>query len=454
MRDLLIIAIVVMAAMVALRRPWIGVLLWVWVSIMNPHRYTYGFAYDAPVAMLAAATTLVGLLMTRDKESPFKAAPSAWLAAFAVWITVSWLLGLDPAGDYEQWDKVMKIFLMVFIAMALIRTKMQILVLCWVLTMSITLLGAKGGLFTVMTGGSYRVWGPEGSFVFGNNEFAVAQITAIPLLRFMQLQATRKWLRWLLGTMILLCAASALGSHSRGALLALTGMAVVLWWRGTNRPRNAVIMVVLGMVMVAFMPDNWSQRMDTIETYQEDMSAMGRFSAWWVSWRVAFDYPTGIGFYLPRPELFLKYSPYPELGTPVAHSNWFQVLGHHGFPGLAIYLLLGLSTWLAANRLRAVGAADPALRWCGEFGGMAQVSLVGFAIGGSFLQLAYYDFPYYVMALVVLVHAWVQRRLWLSEPASVDGWRRLIGVGQARPGPGAEAATQPRGSRRPAVVRP
>lgn len=454
MRDLLVVGIIALVALIALRRPWIGVLLWVWVSIMNPHRYTYGFAYDAPVAMLAAVSTLAGLLFTREKESPFKAAPAAWLAAFAVWITISWLMGLDPAGDFAQWDKVMKILLMVFIAIALIRTKMQIFVLCWVLTMSITILGAKGGVFTVMTGGSYRVWGPEGSFVFGNNEFAVAQITAIPLLRFMQLQVTRKWLNWMLGLMILLCAASALGSHSRGALLALAGMTVVFWWRGTNRPRNGVLLVLLGMAMVAFMPDNWSQRMDTIETYKEDMSAIGRFSAWWVSWRVAFDYPAGIGFYLPRPELFAKYSPYPQLGTPVAHSIWFQVLGHHGFPGLFLFIMIGVSSWRAAAQLRTAAAADPALRWCGELGGMAQVSLVGFGIGGAFLQLAYYDFPYYVMALVVLAHAWHRREIWRTEPPTVSGWRNLIGVGQIPPAARATAVGSAIHQGRPAAVRP
>ena len=57
MRDLLILAIVVLASIAALRRPWIGVILWVWIGVMNPHRYTYGIAYDAPIALVAAGAT-------------------------------------------------------------------------------------------------------------------------------------------------------------------------------------------------------------------------------------------------------------------------------------------------------------------------------------------------------------------------------------------------------------
>ena len=48
MRDLLILSIVGVAAILALKRPWIGVMLWTWLSIMNPHRFAWGMAYSAP----------------------------------------------------------------------------------------------------------------------------------------------------------------------------------------------------------------------------------------------------------------------------------------------------------------------------------------------------------------------------------------------------------------------
>lgn len=59
LRDITIVAIVIALALLALRRPWIGVMNWTWRSIMNPHRYTWGFAYNAPLAAMAAGSTLV-----------------------------------------------------------------------------------------------------------------------------------------------------------------------------------------------------------------------------------------------------------------------------------------------------------------------------------------------------------------------------------------------------------
>src|SRR5262249_1604797 len=97
MRDILVVAIVIAGCIVALRRPWVGIMLWNWLSIMNPHRYTFGFANDAPLAAAAAICTLLGMLGTRERESPFKGGAAVALAFFMVIVTLSWLFGLGVA---------------------------------------------------------------------------------------------------------------------------------------------------------------------------------------------------------------------------------------------------------------------------------------------------------------------------------------------------------------------
>jgi hypothetical protein len=42
---------------------------------------------------------------------------------------------------------------------------------------------------------------------------------------------------------------------------------------------------------------------------------------------------------------------------------------------------------------------------------MLQVSFVGYAVGGLFLGLAYFDLPYSLLALVVTTHGVVAREL-------------------------------------------
>ena len=432
MRDILVIAIVMVGAIAALRRPWIGIMLWTWLSIMNPHRYTWGLAYSAPLAAIAAASVVLGLLMTKDRESPFKASPVTWMVIFMVWITLSWLAGIDPAGDYEQWKKVMKIDVMIVLSLMLLHSKQHIIALMWVCAGSIAMLGIKGGLFTFTLGGNFRVWGPPGSFIADNNEFALALVMTIPLLRFLQFQLHNKLGRHAMTVAMVLCAAGALGSQSRGALLAISAMGIYFWWHGKNKLQVGIMLVLVAVPLVMFMPDTWSSRMATIGTYDEDGSAMGRISAWWSAWNSAFHYPFGVGFDSARTELFALYSPYgPD--PLAAHSIYFQVLGNHGFVGLFLFIGVFVSTWRSAGWLRAQKFSSPDKQWCSDLGTFCQVSLAGYAVGGAFLSLSYFDLPYNVMVMVVLTRVWVEKQSWLTEPTYPSGWKTIPGLATRTP---------------------
>jgi len=204
-------------------------------------------------------------------------------------------------------------------------------------------------------------------------------------------------------------------------------MALAFWWRGKSRFVGGILIVFVGLTLVAFMPDIWTERMATIPNYAEDRSAIGRISAWWNAWNIAFNYPFGVGFNAARPELFARFSPYPDF-VHAAHSIYFQVLGNHGFGGLVIFLGLWISTWRSARWLRREGAKVPETLWCADLGAMCQVSLLGFAVGGAFLSLSYFDLPYNIMVLVVLARVWLTKRSWESEALHPPRWSLIPGL--------------------------
>ena len=425
MRDLLILSIVGVAAIFALKRPWIGVMLWTWLSIMNPHRYTWGLAYSAPLAAIAAGVTLLGLMMSKERQHPFQGPPITWFFLFACWITLSWLFGMDPSGDYEQWSKVMKIYFMTFVAGMLIINKMQIMAFAWVTVGSMTILGAKGGLFTVLTGGDHRVWGPPGSFIEDNNEFALSLIMTIPLLHFLQLQAKSAWLKHGFSAAMLLCAAAAIGTYSRGGFIAIAAMSVMFWWRSQRKGLIGAMLLFSVLVALPMMPEHWWDRMSSISEYQEDASAMGRINAWGVAWEVALHNFFGGGMSYQHEVLFILYGTYETI-VRAAHSIYFQVLGNHGFVGLFLFLGIWISTYRVAGWLRKNARNQTETKWAADLGAMVQVSLVGYAAGGAFLSLSYFDLPYNMMILVVAAKAWVCSRGWERDPQVP--WLEYIGL--------------------------
>lgn len=420
MRDLIILVILLYGTLRAFTHPYIGMLTWTWVSIMNPHRMGWHLS-SYPVAAIVGGATLIGLFVTRDKRYFFMTPPSLFLLLFSLWMCITYLFSFYPDECTFMLSRVMKINFMIFVAMMVLYTRQHIIALVWVLVFSIGFYGAKGGAFTIATGGSYRVWGPPGSFIEGNNEVALAMIMVIPLMYFLRSLYHQVWVRRALLAAMFLTAASALGSQSRGALLALVAMALLFWWRldavdvhagkkvGNQRAMLGALIVLAGVAFTLFMPESWHQRMDTIGTYQQDASAMGRINAWHMAWNLASHNFFGGGYSIYNHEIFMLYAPDPD-DVHAAHSIYFQVLGEHGFIGLILFLLVWWFTWRCAGWLRVNAGHDDETRWASVLGSMVQASLAGYAVGGAFLSLAYFDLPYNLMVLVVLARRWVEHQ--------------------------------------------
>jgi probable O-glycosylation ligase (exosortase A-associated) len=275
--------------------------------------------------------------------------------------------------------------------------------------------GVKGGIWTVATGGGNRVWGPPGGMIAGNNELGVALVMVTPLLYYLFATTSRRLVKWALGIGMVFLAFGVLGTQSRGALLSLVAMAFVLGLKGKNPFRSSIGLAVLVLVAIAFMPDSWTQRMDTIQGYRDDTSAMSRLWTWQTLWNLAMDRPfLGGGFRSDSAIVFSLYSPIEgrdlfSQDVFVAHSIYFQALGEHGFPGLILYVSIGVWSWFAAARLSKQTVNDPEFSvWVPLLMRMCQASLVGFAVGGAFLSLMNLDVPFYIPAIVILTQATVR----------------------------------------------
>jgi probable O-glycosylation ligase (exosortase A-associated) len=432
MRDLLVVLIVAATALLALKRPYYGALLWVWIGLMNPHRMTWGFAYSLPLAYFAAIFTLLGMALNHKAVRWPGGGPLYMLLVLALWMGITTLFAILDQASLDRYLDLLKVIFMTFVIAMLVRTREEIIGLVIVIVASLGFYGFKGGVFTILSGGTHRVWGPPDSVVEGNNELAVALIMIVPLLYFLSLHArnilagalsTDRWARrvkWLAIAAMALCAFAALGSQSRGALLAISAMLVVLWWRSPKKLSLTILFILLIPFLLLLMPESWYARMETINTYEQDASAMGRINAWTMAYNIALDRITGAGFATASPIIYFQYAPDPST-VLVAHSIYFQVLGEHGFIGLALYLLMWILTYAMAGRVVRLTSGIVELAWAASLASMVKVSFVGFAVGGAFLSLAYWDMPYYLLVVVVVLHAHVKTALAQSPSGKLLG---------------------------------
>lgn len=450
MRDLLIACVVFGLLPFVLKRPFWGILLMAWLGYMNPHRLCYGFMLSMPVVQIVAIATLVGMLASKEAKRLVWSREMTVLVIFVVWmaITTTMAFYFDPA--LTQLIKVVKIQIITFMTLVMLTSKEKVRTFIWVVVLSLGFFGIKGGLFTIANGGSYRVQGPDGTFIGGNNELALALVMTIPLMRYLQLTESNRKIKLALTAGMVLTAISAIGSQSRGALIALVLTGAIFWLKSRNKIVTGVLIAMAAVVMAGLMPPEWYARMDTINTYQEDASAMGRINAWWCAWNLATHRLTGGGFEMWQIPVFAQYAPNIE-DVHDAHSIWFKVLGEHGFVGLFLFMLLLAMTWRKCSAIVKATKGNPELTWARDLAAMIQVSLVGYMSAGTFLGLCYFDYFYHLVAVTVVVSHLIKGQV-QTQPGATG-----LGAGKKPAAVPARALAQmprnPLAAARPAVGR-
>ncbi len=385
--------------------------MWSWLSYMSPHRFTWGFAYSMPFAQLVGIVLLVSIFLNRDKlrRPPSDPILVVWIF-FIIWLAITTLFALDQESAVTQLSKVIKIQVPTLLTLLVVRTRADLDKLVWVIVLSIGFFSVKGGLFTIMTGGTAgRVYGPPGSFIQENNSLALATLIVIPLFLYLGRTAKNQYVRFGVIISAVLSVFSVLGSQSRGALIGIAAVGLYYWWQSKSKLVSGFFVVLLAVVGFAFMPQSWHDRMETIASYEQDASAMGRINAWWYSFNVASDRLTGGGMQSWSPENFAIWAPNPE-DVHAAHSIYFGILGDHGWPGLILFLSIFYMAWRRLHRTLKLSRGKPELEADYWLASMLAVSFVAYAAGGAFLSLSYFDLPWHLVAVAVLLYSFAAER--------------------------------------------
>ncbi|MFC5582149.1 putative O-glycosylation ligase, exosortase A system-associated [Rhodanobacter terrae] len=395
-----------------LMRPYIGLLVWSWLGYMNPNRLCYGFAINFPWVQVVAIVTLVSLVFSKDSKRIPASSITVLLAVFFAWTTLTTLFAVETASAWQWWEQFGKILIMVWVTLMLVRDRQRMHFLIWVIVISLGFYGLKGGIFTLLTGGSHHVYGPAGSFIGDNNDLAQALCMALPLMRYLHLQSQSRRLRIAMVLSMILTGIAILGTYSRGGLITLAVVSGILFLKSRGRIGVVALAAILGMIAYQFMPSKWTERMDTLHHADQTDSAQSRIQSWEFAVNVALHRPlVGGGFNIyQNTEMWRRYG--PEGATPRAiHSIYFRALGEQGFPGLALFMALLIASWKSCGRVRkyAIGLLD--LKWAYDLASMMQVSLVAFMIAGLATTSAYFDLSYQLMAICALLPYIIENKL-------------------------------------------
>jgi probable O-glycosylation ligase (exosortase A-associated) len=432
-RDYLVLAIVFISAPIALVSPYYGVLMWSWLAYFNPHRYAWGVAHDFPVAIIIAVPTLIGTIFAA-KNRNFLTRESLVLCMLWAWFVVTTInLLMTPAfaghaaEAKEHLGIVSKILLMTFVTILLVISREKLRMLVLVIIASFGVRAVVAAAFFIATGGQYKIWGPEGTFLADNNDFALGLNMTIPMFVYFARSEPRRWLRVIVYIMLVCVVISVIGTYSRGGLIGLSVVILALMLKSRRKAVSILLVAFGAFCLLTFATLQWKERMGDFLHGDLDESAESRLAVWQAGWNLARAYPlTGGGFDVyTDPNIIVRYLPSdrPDALLHGPHSIYFQMLGEQGFAGLGLFLMLLGGCYLRLRKLRRAAAQREELSWIAPYASMFEISLLAYMFNGATLGRAYFDYFFEIVACVVVLDLLFRRALlevWSQSQSAVS----------------------------------
>jgi putative inorganic carbon (HCO3(-)) transporter len=263
--------------------------------------------------------------------------------------------------------------------------------------------------FAQTSPGGARLFGPIGD----PNYYAQIMLALLPLAIFSYSSARSKLGRILLVSAGLLITAGAAFTFSRGAVVSLGLVSLLMVAMGAMRVRYVVLAAIGASVLVMAVPQ-YSKRLSSLPEgarllasgsgpgiQNAEGSIRGRVTEMVATGLVFVDYPIlGVGagmarFYYPRYAEIA--GGYARKDTRVSHNLVLGLAAEHGIPGLLAFTTIVLVTLRDLHRVRR--------RWPGRRSDRAQLatglmlSLILYLTMGLFLYVAYIRYFWVLMAL-------------------------------------------------------
>ncbi|MFO1428938.1 MAG: putative O-glycosylation ligase, exosortase A system-associated [Candidatus Competibacteraceae bacterium] len=430
MRNLAIIGILVALLLATLRRPWLGVLALAVVAYLPPAIYAVGSIRAFPVYTVLSCEVALAILFHRNE---WQWPPHDWrltvlLLLWGYFLFTTWYAAIYPPAAWRKFWEVSIGLGSLVLTLVLINSREKLFYLLVTIATCIALVTVKGGLWAIMTGFGNMVFGPPTSQYFDNNLFAVLMVMNIPLLVLWLRETRNETLRYGLMLTLALSVAAVLGTWSRGGLLALGVTILLLLWHSQRKFLALLLLLAAVGLTFIYLPEDWFARMQSITTYEQDQSAMGRLELWKIGLTQALQHPLmGIGF-----DGWLITAVRPGATRMNWHNAYVAIMAEHGFLAFALWCSLLIGTIVSLTRLAWLSRRFPVLAWVSDYSLMLRASLIGYAIGVLFEELAYWNILYQLLVIAILL-----KHLALTEVARMISTRPRAGESPAGTAPAA-----------------
>jgi putative inorganic carbon (hco3(-)) transporter len=405
----------IFALIVGVRAPFVAALVYLWVDLITPQSVGYGFIESIPLAMISGVCSIAFYFLFDKKERVHLGFQWMCLVSLAIWVTVTTLfIAKLPEYAWPKWNWAFKTLMFVSFMPFVFRTRVRLEALLLTFVTCVGVVALSLAVKTLAGGAGYastRIWGGVNATALGESSgFSLVAAAMIPFIYVLArntvfFTANNKKIIFLAFGLISVFVIAILGSYARTGLVCLAVLALLQVIVSKHRVKFIFFMLIAGLMAFPLLPKEWTTRMNTIQSGDQEGSTGTRVAVWkWTLGYVA-ENPLGGGFDIYRLneiELTVADPSAPEDPTRkikikqrarAFHNNYFEVLGEQGWPGLMLFFIIN---WLAVTKSWQVWRAklEPQFAWLNAYAGANLMSLLIILTGSMFAGNAFKIFTY------------------------------------------------------------
>ena len=414
------------------RRPFVFVLMYIYIDLVSPQRLTYLLLNSIPISLIAVGLAVGGWIVADNKQGTRLAPRQALMIALLAYCAVSTRTADFPVEALEKWDWAWKALAFAIFLPFTLRTRLRIEALLAFMILSAASIIIVGGIKTLFSGGGYgalNLMVTNNTGLYEGSIISTVAIAIIPLIWWFAKHGTifppdRRVTLFCLA-LTFACLLIPIGTVARTGLVCIAVLALLTLRAVKRRLLYLTLFAAIGLTAIPFLPDTYTQRMGTIGGYQGDASASTRLAVWQWTWDYVQDHPFGGGFEAYRQNR-IRYDTVKVEGDGTGqavvrdlqvdqarayHSSYFEMLGEQGFPGLALWLMIqigGLFRMEVLRRRYLKSDGDEA--WVAPLATALQHCHLIYLIGGAFVGIALNPFLYLILGAQIGLDTYLSRR--------------------------------------------
>ena len=403
LRTIFVLAITALGVAYAFQGALYSLLFYLWVAYFRPETWVWNdWIRSLNLSYIAGVWTVIAAVLTRARWR-FNLRV-ALLGLFLLQTFLSVLFSDHADYVWPFWVEFCKTASITYLIVVLVTDTAQLRLVLLVIALSLGFEAAKQGWVGLIThpGGANL---NELPMLGDNNGVAVGILMLVPILTTLAATARHRGEESLLRVLAIGSLYRAISTYSRGGFLACFALGIMYQFRASKRMAAVLGLMLVAVLIVPAMPDEFWSRMSTIEE-AADGSALGRLHFWKIAIDMADDSPlVGVGHNAYN----VTYDRYDHSNSQFGnsrsvHSIWFGYLAELGYPGLLLFIVQFTLALRSCARARRAAARSPAHADLAKYAFGIEAALVTFAVGGTFVPLQYNEMMWHMIGLSIALN--------------------------------------------------